>query len=401
VKKFFLISQVFYPDEVSSAHLFTILCKHLAKENIKVEVWAAQPSYTRSDMQPSHLIYHSINIRYLRSTRFHKSNLSGRALNILSFIISTASRLLFSKDKSPVFTHTTPPFLGIVVSMICRIKKRKFIYIMLDIFPEGLIRLGKISRNNPITKIWKGMFIRSLKRSNKILVLGRDMEDYIESIYTEGKKKIEYIPHWQDEKLIHPIPFNENPFVEEYQMKNKFVIQYSGNMGLWNDMATIGKAAGQSAADVNFVFIGDGIRKTELTEAISDKNSENILYLPFQPGEKLSEALSGCHISLVTLREGLEGMAVPSKIYGILASGIPVIALVPQNSEIAYIVNEEKCGIVINPNDPKELLQAIYMLKSDDNLRREMGLNARKAFDMKYTTGIIAEKYLKIIEEVS
>ncbi|MCH7658921.1 MAG: glycosyltransferase family 4 protein [Bacteroidetes bacterium] len=401
MRKFFLISQVFYPDEVSTANLFTILCSWLANNNIEVEVWAAQPSYTHSKKQPRRLTYKGTEIKFLPSTRFHKSKIFGRILNILTFTVSTAFRLIFSKDKSPVFTHTNPPSLGILVSLICKLKKRKFIYVLLDIFPEGLIRLGKLSDGNPLVKVWKNMNIKTFRRSERIIVLGRDMGEYIESIYPEGREKIEYIPHWQDENLIHPISIGNNPFIKEHMLDGKFIIQYSGNMGLWNDMETIGKAASRYIEGVHYVFIGDGMRKPELQKTLSSAEHRNILFLPFQPVEKLGEVLTANHVSLVSLREGLEGMAVPSKIYGILAAGVPVIAMVPQQSEIAYIVREENCGYVVDPDDVDGLINAVMELKSDEQLRTKMGVNGRKAFEQKYTTKVIAGKYKSIILDMS
>lgn len=398
MRKFFLISQVFYPDEVSTANLFTILCNWLANNNIEVEVWAAQPSYTHSKKQPRRSTYKGIEIKFLPSTRFHKSKIFGRIINILTFTVSTAFRLIFSKDKTPVFTHTNPPSLGMLVSLICKLKGRKFIYILLDIFPEGLIRLGKLSTGNPLVKVWKNMNIRTFRRSERIIVLGRDMGEYIESIYPEGREKIEYIPHWQDENLIHPISFGNNPFIKEHMLNGKFIIQYSGNMGLWNDMETIGKAASHFIDGVQYVFIGDGMRKHELHKSLSSAENRNILFLPFQPGEKLGEVLTANHVSLVSLRKGLEGMAVPSKIYGILAAGVPVIAMVPEQSEIAYIVREENCGYVVDPDDVDGLINAVLELKSDEPLRQKMGINGRKAFEQKYTTIKIAEKYKLLIK---
>ena len=195
MSKFFLISQVFYPDEVSTAGLFTGLCSYMAGEEIEVEVWCAQPSYTYSGKQPTSTSYKGMKIRYLPSTRIHKSKLWGRICNILTFMLSTAFRLLLSRDKGPVFTHTTPPFLGILISFICSLKGRKMVYIMLDIFPEGMIRIGKLSAKNLFVKIWKGFLIKSLRRSELIVVLGRDMIDFIAGIYPEGRAKIKYIPH--------------------------------------------------------------------------------------------------------------------------------------------------------------------------------------------------------------
>jgi len=401
VNKFFLISQVFYPDEVSTAYLFTILCRELVQNDTKVEVWAAQPSYTHSKKRIRNTIYNGIKIKYLLSTHFHKSSLPGRSLNIFTFILSTVTKLLFSRDKIPVFTHTTPPFIGIIISLICRIKKRKFIYIILDVFPEGMIRLGKISRKNPVSKIWNILFVRSLKRSTRIIVLGRDMIDYLTQIYPEVIKKIEYIPHWQNENIIFPADYSENQFVLENNLNNKFVAQYSGNMGLWNEMRTLGKAVKRDTQDVVFMFIGGGIRKKELLEEFSLQEQKNVILLPFQPTENLNNMLNASHVHLVSLKEGLEGMAVPCKIYGILAAGRPVIALVPDNSEIAYIVKEEECGFVIKPDDTDGLVQAIQLLKNDNELINRMGENSRKAFERKYTTKIIAKKYKSLIEVLS
>jgi glycosyltransferase involved in cell wall biosynthesis len=307
---------------------------------------------------------------------------------------------VFSSDKDTVFTHTTPPPVGIIVSFICAIRRRNFVYILLDIFPEGLIRLGKVSRKNLLIRFWSYMFITSLKKSKRIIVIGRDMQIWLGKIYPESLKKVEYIPHWQDDNLIFPYGFFENEYIIKYKLENKFVIQYSGNMGLWNDMETLGKAVQRNTKDVVFMFVGGGLRMDELLRSFSITDQKNALFLPFQPIEKLGSILTACHAGLVTLRDGLEGMAVPSKIYGILAAGVPVIAMVPENSEIALIVREESCGYVLNPYDLDGLLKAILELKSDEKLRTAMGENGRKAFEQKYSTKIIADRYKSLIQSL-
>lgn len=143
------------------------------------------------------------------------------------------------------------------------------------------------------------------------------------------------------------------------------------------------------------------MRKNELHSTFSADNQKNVLILPFQPIEKLSNVLTGCHVGLVSLREGLEGMAVPSKIYGIMAAGVPVIAMVPQQSEIAYIIREENCGFIVDPGDVDGLIDAVMELKSDEQLRQKMGINGRKAFEQKYTTKVIAGKYKLLILDIT
>jgi glycosyltransferase involved in cell wall biosynthesis len=168
-------------------------------------------------------------------------------------------------------------------------------------------------------------------------------------------------------------------------------------MGLWNQLETLGQAINKRPENVMFLIIGGGMRKNELLDSIKDTNSTNVLFYPFQPNENYSYSVSACHVALVSLRAGLEGMAVPSKIIGIMAAGIPVIAMVPENSEIAYIVKEEKCGCIVNPSDSEGLVNAILELKSDENLRRSLGQAGREAFLRKYTTKIIAEKYKSLL----
>ncbi len=108
--------------------------------------------------------------------------------------------------------------------------------------------------------------------------------------------------------------------------------------------------------------------------------------------------MTACHVALISMREGLEGIAVPCKLYGILASGVPVVAQVPANSEIAYVVEEERCGIVVTPRDTEGLVEAISFLRANDDERREMGMQGRRAFIEKYTTSIAAKRFLEILQ---
>lgn len=399
-KKFLLISQVFYPDEVSTASLFTGLCSSLVKKGVAVEVWAGHPSYTNSTRQPRTLNYSGIKIRYLASTNFRKTSIFGRFLNIMTFSLSVCSRLLFSGEKIPVWTHTTYPFTGIIASLICRSKERKFIYILLDIFPEGMIRLGKLSGKNRLVKLWDRMFIRSLERSDRIIAIGRDIKQWVGERNPALLEKTEYIPHWHDENIIFPVDLETNRFVAEYGLTNKFLVQYSGNMGLWNEMRTIGKVVNNSPEGVTFIFIGGGIRKEEMIREFKNEQPENVILLPFVQENKFNESLNASHVHLVTMKENLEGMAVPCKIYGILAAGKPVIGMVPENSEIGLIIKEENCGILLNPADAEGLVDAINLLKENQELRIEMGGNSRKAFESKYKVSIIADRYKMLLESL-
>jgi hypothetical protein len=176
-KKFLLISQVFYPDEVSTAGLFTNLCELISQKNLEVEVWCAQPSYNTKVRQAKRLLYKGISIHYLPSTNFDKNRIIGRLINYFTFSASLFFKLLFSSSKTPIFTSTNPPYLGFIVAFFCVIKRRKYNYIIQDVFPEGLVRLEKLPAKSLIVKIWNRLNRFTLKHSNKIIIIGRDMQN--------------------------------------------------------------------------------------------------------------------------------------------------------------------------------------------------------------------------------
>lgn len=396
--RFFLISQVFHPDEVSTAGLFTDLCIELARRGNEVEVWCAQPFYNvRKRQKNKRIFYKGVIINYLPSTNFRKESFPGKIVNMLTFTGSVILKLLLSGDKRIIFTHTTPPFLGLFISFLCSLKSRKFVYILLDIFPEGFIRLGKASRRNIIIRIWKAAFESSLRKSESIIVLGRDMMDWLNKVFPECTKKVHYIPLWHNSNISFNHDLSKNEYIINYNLSSAFIIQYSGNMGLWNNMISIGRAVNELADEVKFMFVGGGARKDELIKSIRKETLPKVLFLPFQPSEKLGSLLSACHAAIVSLGKGLEAMAVPSKIYGILASSTPVIAMVPESSEIAMIVREENCGFVIDPDDSEGLINVINYLKNNEQMRIKMGLNARRAFETKYTLDAVVSRYEGLI----
>lgn len=400
-KEILLISQVFYPDQVAVSNLFTKLFERIAKyDEYAISVWCAQPSYTTRERQPKFREYNAINIHYLPSTNFPKDSLLGRLLNVASFTLSVILKLIFGRTDDLIVVHTTPPLLAILVIGIAKLKRKRVIYVLMDIFPDGLIRLGKTSLRNPLIKLWKLFHRNAILKSERVVAIGRDMANWVkEEVPKIPDYKLRFIPLWQDERLIAPVEFSKNPFVLKHSLSNYFVVQFSGNMGLWNDMETVGRAVAHNVDGVKFVFIGDGIRKRELLHAING-NTDKCLFFPFLSNEDYANSVTACHCGLVTLRPEAVGMGVPSKIFGIMAAGIPVLAVAPHNSEIALIVKESECGLVVEPGNFKGLVDCFVFLKENDDIRKRMGLNARKSFERSYTITKGVDNYLNLFNEL-
>ncbi len=403
-KKILFVTHMFHPDQVATSNLFTKLFERITEvHRYGITVWCAQPFYTTLQRQPYYRRYKQIDVYCLPSTNFGKERLIGRLVNMLTYTQSVFFRLLFLKRKryDLIFVHTAPPLLAILVIMLAKVKKIRIVYVLMDIFPDGLFRLNKVSERNLLIRFWKRWHRKAIKSSERVVVIGRDMLQWVKSeIPSIDDVRLKHIPLWQDEKALNPIAFTDNPFVNKYGLHESFVVQFSGNMGLWNDLETVGKAVRVGMDGVKFVFIGDGIRKRELVAAMGQQGVERTLFLNFLSNEEYALSVTACHCGLVTLRPEAVGMGVPSKIFGIMAAGVPVLAIAPMNSEIAMIVSESECGLVSEPGDVQGLIKNILYLKGNDAIRKQMAINARRSFEEKYTTEKGATNYLNLFDEI-
>ena len=281
--------------------------------------------------------------------------------------------------------------------MTSAIRKRQFDYICLDLHPEGLVRSNILKNDSLVTRTWTWLNRISYQRANKIYAIGRDMISLLVEIYDLPENQISYVPHWSINENAGYIEFSESRFTRSLRIQDKFVVQYSGNMGLWHDMETFVRAANLllDEEEIAFVFIGDGIRRKHAQSLADELGCTNILWQGFVEEDDLHESLSACHVALISLREGLEGVAVPCKLYGILASGRAVLSVSPAESETALTVEEHGCGINVLPGDIDKLATVIRDLAAKDRgIVRAMGL---KSFDACRTHYSVANAISRLV----
>lgn len=312
-------------------------------------------------------IHNDVVIERLGFRLSSKKSFLSRALSYASYMACLLPKLIFASSGSCLFAVTNPPFLSWIMALTSFIRRQPFIFMFLDLHPEGLIALGSLSDQVWYVRLWKYFNGLSYRRAERLLVLGRDMIPILSRSYGLKVEVFKYIPHWSASESEKPISFSESKFPELWGLSDRFVVQYSGNMGLWHDIDTFVRAAKslESHRKVQFVFIGGGMRKDRALNLANELGVINIHWKEFVPLSELSESLAACHLALVSLNHNLEGVAVPSKLYGILASGRPIIAQVPFRSEVAMTVLENHCGLVIEPGDVEGLANAIYKLSND------------------------------------
>jgi glycosyltransferase involved in cell wall biosynthesis len=395
-----LLCQVFHPNPCATSSLLTELVLNLQNHHNKVTVICGFPNEVEDLAVNSYENFNGIDIHRCGVKINSKAGLWQRIISYAFYVIHATWKLVFLKEKDMIFGVTNPPFLSILLLLVSVITGWKYYFILHDVYPEGLVAVGKLKEKSFITKIWHNLNRYSYQSATKLVVLGRDMKDLLVQNYGLEPDKIEYIPNWSITPTDLPIPIEKNDLAIELGIQNKFVIQYSGNMGLWHDIDTFIRVAAQlkTNKEIQFLFIGNGIRKQKAHQLAQELELTNIIWMDFVPKEQLSTSLTCAHVALISLNTGLEGIAVPCKLYGILASGRAILAQVPAKSEIAYTIIEEECGFVIPPGDVDGLVKRIQQLESDRDLTSKMGLRSFQAYKSKYTIETIAKQFRKMLE---
>lgn len=400
--KLTLISQYFYPEMISTGQILTELLEALSDRGISSSVICAQPTYYGKSKVAGFMIHRNIAISRTANTQYDKNVLKGKVCNAASFFLAALVKAFAQKAPDLFLLVTNPSFLGAMGPILKVLKKRPFVLIIHDLYPDIAIKTGYLKKGTPIDVLWQKMNRWIYRSAHFIVVLGRDMQELVRrQMPSIHRSKVVYIPNWADPQLIQPMPFEKNRLIQQLGLQNKFVVQYSGNMGLTHDMETIIEAAIELREDhnIHFLLIGGGGKLPEIKATAARYRLHNMTFLPYQPRENLKHSLGAAHVGLVSLAKNTRGLSVPSKIYGIMASGRPTVAIVPARSEIAETVHGFRCGIVTPPGDASALVSAIIFLRADKSERTAMGQRAYTAFELSYTLRHGAQRYLDLIQQ--
>ena len=412
-----VIQQHFYPEVAATGQLLLDLCEDLVKTGYKVKVITGNPTEIPQEIQRRNILrkenYKGIEIFRLKNTTFNKYRMAGRVLNYLTFHFLVFFQALFSEKPDLVFVLSTPPFVSFYGIMLKIFKGSKVIYNVQDLFPDLAVELDKL-KNKQFIGFLKKLSELIVRKVDRVVVVGEYMERKIKEellgrtrasvgASASANDHIITIHNWADGKKVKVLRWENNYLKKRWDLEGKFVVLYSGNIGYLHEFDTIIAAAENLAKkgmkEIVFVFIGEGIKKNYIKGKVREKDLKNVLLFPYQPRKMLTYSLGLADVSLVTLEKGFEGMVVPSKIYGILASGRPMIGIIGRESEINEIIREGRCGRIVKIGDGKTLSGAIIEYYKNPQKCREEGMNGRKYFEENFDRKIATEKYIKVIEE--
>jgi colanic acid biosynthesis glycosyl transferase WcaI len=393
-----ILNQFFYPDHSATSQLMTDLAESLVEQGITVTALSGRGRYNGGERLERSESYKGVRIERAWATSFGKKNVVARVSDYLSFYLGASWKLLRLPRHDIVMALTTPPLIGLIALSIGRLRRMRIVSLVQDIYPDVAVSLGALKERSIVTRLLNRISRFTLRRSHRIVVLGECMRERVIAKVGDAdvSTRIDVIHNWADGEEIAPLNGEENSFASAQNLAGKFVILFSGNLGRVNEFRTVLEAARNlhDREDILFLFIGEGAKAAEIEAFAKAHDLRNIRMLPYQPRENLKYSLAAGDASLVTLADGLAGLSVPSKTYGILAAGRPIIFVGDASSSTARIVKEKACGAVVSSGDSDGLTRII----TDWALNREKlsGLNraARAAFDEQFDRSRAVKAYL-------
>ena len=403
-KKLLIYAHYFYPDVASTGQILTELCEGMT-DTFDITVICVVPSYsgTIDEKYKTKRIYkeehNGIKIIRVRVPEFQKSNKISRVKNLLAYFFNSLLATLKIEKQDYIYTISQPPILGGVLGVLGKwLKGGKLIYNIQDFNPEQTMAVG-YSKNKLLLNTVMSVDKFSCKKSDKVIVVGRDMQETLRNRFNNKKvPKNVFINNWINEKEIYPLEQNHPrivEFKEKYNLKDKFIIMYSGNIGLYYDLENIIKVIGEfkDREDVVFAFVGDGTVKDKVEAYVKENNLSNVTFIPYQDKADLIYSLNAADIHWVVNAKGIKGVSVPSKLYGVMAAGKPVLGVLDEGSEARLIVEDCNCGVCIEPGNYKEISNNIeYILNNKEEIKA-LGLNGRQYLETNLTKEVSINKY--------
>lgn len=398
------LNRSYWPDAEATGQLLTELCEDLA-ERFDVTVVAGQPNWNAEGagfQRRGVQCRAGVTIRRVRHTRFAKRSVVGRVLNQLTFFAAATFAALALKRPDIVVVETDPPFLALLGTLARRRFGCPLVVYLQDIYPDVAVALGKLPKGFPTNLLHRWLH-GTYRRADQVIVLSQDMRATLRRSGV-AEERIAVVPNWADAAHIYPIDPAENHFRQRQQLNGQFVVMYSGNMGLTQrlDQVLLVADSLRNRRDLMFLLIGGGTARPALERQAADLRLPNVRFLDYQPQSELPHSLSAADIHLLPVDPRVVPYLMPSKLYGILAAGAPVLAVAPEACELSQIILRERVGFVVPPGDTAAFAQRIAWCADHREQLAPLSRSARRlaedSYDRRPTTNRIARLLAELAE---
>jgi colanic acid biosynthesis glycosyl transferase WcaI len=398
--KILLLNLYYPPDSSATAKMAQTVVGTISIHHC-VTVLCGRPSYDPTERRPWRP-YQTETVDLVRvirvgSTAFPRFNMKKRLMNYLSYVCLAVPRTLFL-DCDAVLAMTDPPFQGIVGALVALLKRRPYVYNLRDLYPDMAVA-GDIVRAGVFARVWEKLHRWALRCAERVIVLGEDMR---RRIIAKGVEPSRVVVIRDGAEILGPEkspPPPDSEVIRAIRGGFSFVLLHAGNLGFygaWNTLVTAARRL--SNEGVGLVFVGGGAQRTAVQAAAA--GADNIRFFDYFPAAKIPSVLAAGDAHVVTIKRGLEGVVVPSKMYGILAAGKPIIAAAPMETDVVSLGVKQGFAVVADPDKPAELVSVIRRLMTDVQRRKSME-EAARAVAPSYDRVAELQKYLQIFEHIA
>ncbi|MDX2016145.1 MAG: glycosyltransferase family 4 protein [Planctomycetota bacterium] len=406
-----LLNQAFYPDVVATAQMGKDLADHLVRQGHSVSAIASRSIYGQSGASlPKRETVDGIEIHRVGFSLFGKSSIFARILDFLFFYLLATVRLLTMKRPDVVIAYTTPPFI-MLAALVCRaLRGSKAVYWVMDLYPDLPVACGVMKPESALTGFLERTHRYLLFHADATVVLGRCMREKVLSKHIPPNRLV-MIPVWSDLHLTSEQQAGQSQGRSLGQATREamgvapgeFLVMYSGNLGLGHDARTMAEAIKllRDERSIRFVFVGGGKRRKEIQDFAEREGLTNVRFEPYRPREEIADSLSAADLHLISLKEGVEGIMVPSKLFGIMAVGRASVFIGHPESEIARVLDETGSGVTVREGDAAKLADAIRELARDRAKCAAMGVKAREGLKGAYDQTTACDAWAALLERLT
>lgn len=415
-KNLLIYAHYYILDTASTGQILRELAEGMS-DSFNITIICVVPSYlgTIEDKYKTQKYYeeeiNGVKVLRIRVPEFSKTNKKSRIKNVVSYFMGAMGATFKVGKIDYVFSISQPPILGGLLGVWGKwVKHAKFIYNIQDFNPEQVLAVG-YAKSRFITDFMMAFDKFSCKRSDLVITVGRDLVETVEKRFEDKKvPKTVMINNWIDENEIYPLPENNErvlAFKKKYELDNKFVIMYSGNIGLYYDLENLIKVIERFGTDtktadgreVVFAFIGAGTVLDKLVSYVKEHNMDNVKFIPYQDKADLIYSLNAGDVHWCVNAKGIKGVSCPSKYYGLAAAGKPVIGVLESGSEVRCLIEDTHGGLCCEPGEYDQVEKNIrwFIDNAGSNEIKDMGIRSRDNLEKNLTRDVSVRKYAEEI----
>ena len=391
-----LVNQHYAPDPAPTGRLLSDVGEALADKGHEVITVCSRRAYDSYGRPlPRQETRNGVRVIRVGGTFFSQRRRIGRVTNYLSFFALAVLQLARLKSVDVFVCLSTPPLLPAIVQRFASLRRARFVYWVMDVYPEIAYALGHLRRSSLSSRLLESAARTSIQRADAVIALGNTMANHL----MKSGGRIRVVHNWGSDN-IEPRPTAEHPLRNAWGWHDKFVVLYSGNFGLPHEFDTILEAAHRLQSDrhILFAFVGDGARMAATKADAERLNHPNLEFRPYVADHDLPSLLTAGDVHIVSLRNEATGLSVPSKTYNILAAGKPILFVGSEESEVANIVKELECGFRVPILDGDGLAEYINLYQLNPGLLKEHAINAHEGYQNHFTRDRGVTAISKIIE---